>query len=197
MTSLSSKFVKKENATLEQRVEILDWHHANGENQSRTAKHFDSIYPQLKIKQPLVSSWVKDEAKWREEWENQNSHNGRKVKRARQTLHPEITEMMDMWVSKAMGDSLLLTGDVLRQKWVRFADLYGVPEDERLNLSIGWLSRFKARNGLTGMKRHGEAASADIYTVEMERNCIQELIKNSGYELKDVFNMDETGLFYA
>ena len=57
-------FTKKENATLTQRIEILDWYHDNGKDQSKTAKHFDSIYPNLKMKQPLVSAWVKDEAKW-------------------------------------------------------------------------------------------------------------------------------------
>ncbi|OAX38416.1 hypothetical protein K503DRAFT_856696 [Rhizopogon vinicolor AM-OR11-026] len=54
-------------------------------------------------------------------------------KRARQTQHLEVTEMMDLWVSKAMSDDLLLTGEVLRQKWTRFADLAGIPMDERLN----------------------------------------------------------------
>ncbi|KAG2354181.1 hypothetical protein BDR07DRAFT_1382449 [Suillus spraguei] len=45
-------FTKKENATLAQHIKILDWYHANGENQSKTAKHFDAVYPNLKIKQP-------------------------------------------------------------------------------------------------------------------------------------------------
>jgi hypothetical protein len=30
-----------------------------------------------------------------------------------QTEHPEVSEMMDLWVSKALGDRILLTGDVL------------------------------------------------------------------------------------
>jgi len=34
-----------------------------------TAWHFASIYPNLQIKQPLISSWVKDEAQWRTQWE--------------------------------------------------------------------------------------------------------------------------------
>jgi hypothetical protein len=105
--------------------------------------------------------------------------------------------MMDLWVSKAMQDRILLTGEVLRQKWSKFADLVGIPADERLNLSDGWLSRFKARNGLKQFKRHGEAASADPQVAERERLHIQELIKKYGYELRDIFNMDETGLFYA
>ena len=40
-------FTRKENATLEQRIEILNWHHANGKNQQKTAKHFDVIFPNL------------------------------------------------------------------------------------------------------------------------------------------------------
>ena len=46
--------------------------------------------------------------------------------------------MMELWVSKAMQNNVLLTGEVLRQKWKQFADLAGVPEDEQLNLSDGW-----------------------------------------------------------
>jgi hypothetical protein len=60
--------------------------------------------------------------------------------------------MMYLWVSKAMGDNILLTGEVLCQKWNRFSDLVGIPEDERLSLSNGWLARFKDRNGLKEIK---------------------------------------------
>jgi len=60
-----AKPTKKENATLKQRIEILDWHHANGSIQTKTAAHFHTIYPNLQIKQPLISSWVKNEARWR------------------------------------------------------------------------------------------------------------------------------------
>jgi hypothetical protein len=34
-------------------------------------------------------------------------------------------------------------------------------------------------------------------TVERERERVQNLIKESGYALRDIFNMDETGLFYG
>jgi hypothetical protein len=52
------------------------------------------------------------------------------------------------------------------------------------------------RNGLKEMKRHGEAASENGTTVEQERKRIQKLIKKYRYELHDIFNMDETGVFY-
>ena len=192
-------FVKKENATLEQRIEILNWYHKNNKNQSKTAEHFAPIYPNLQIKQPRISKWVKNEAKIREQWEQANHKADCTAKRVRQTEHPEVSEMMYLWVSKAMGDGILVTGEVLRQKWNAFADLVGIPQEDRLKLSNGWLARFKERNGLKEMKQHGEAASANALadTVEQERKRIQELIKRYGYRLHDIFNMDETGLFYG
>jgi hypothetical protein len=105
--------------------------------------------------------------------------------------------MMYFWVSKAMSDGIILTGEVLRQKWTKFANLAGISEDERLKLSNGWLGRFKERNGLKEMRRHSEAGSSTAESVENEREQMQVLIKESGYELKDMFNMDETGLFYG
>lgn len=66
------KPIKKENATLAQWIEILNWFHKNGKNQSKTAKHFNTVYPNLNIRQPLVSFWVNDEPMWREHWEQSN-----------------------------------------------------------------------------------------------------------------------------
>lgn len=61
-------FTRKENSTLKQQIEILDWHYENGKNQSATARHFAPKYPNLKLKQPLVSQWVKEKAKICEQW---------------------------------------------------------------------------------------------------------------------------------
>ena len=190
-------FTKKENATLAQRNEVLDWYHANGKNQSKTAKHFESVYPNIMIKQPLVSAWVKNEKKWWDDMERGSQDSRANVKRAHQTQHPEVTEMMDLWVLAAMADRINLTGEVLRQKWSTFADMVGVPKEDRLNLSDSWLTRFKAWHNLKEIKCHGDAGSAIPSTVEAERKAMKEFIKKSKYELRDIFNMDETGLFYA
>ena len=163
----------------------------------KTAEHFASIYLNVIIKQPLISSWLKDEAKWRAQWHETNRESNQTAKQAQQTEHPAVSEMLDLWVSKAMADGILLTGGVLRQKWYTFADLVGVPADERLNLSNGWLTWFKERNGLKEWKRHGEASSSNAKTVEEERKQVQKIIQEQGYGLKDIYNMDETGLFYG
>lgn len=190
---------KKENATVAQRIEILTWHHKSAEkNQTKTAAHWDKIYPNLQLKQPIISSWLSDEEKWRAQFANAESKGqaGRE-KRAKQTEHPDVNEMLELWIAKAMADGVHVNGEVLRQKWKHFADLVGVPGDERLNLSEGWLTAFKKRCGLKEFKKHGEAGSASAEDVEKERTRVRELIVMYGYQLKDVFNMDETGLFFA
>ena len=183
----------KENATYAQRAEIIDWHYANGRKQVLTAQHFNDIYPTLQLKQPLISSWLKSESMWQAKLESEAPS----AKRTRATRHPEVTEMLDAWIMMACEDGLLLTGDIIHQKWRSFADMHGVPQDERLNLSEGWLSKYKSRMGLKGVKRHGEAASASTEAIEKEKHRIQNIIKQSGLAEWDVFNMDETGLFYA
>ena len=158
--------------------------------------HFDKIYPELCLKQPLICSWVKDEAKW---WAAYAAEDGmaHSAKQACKICHPELTEMMDLWVVEACEDGLLLTGGVLHQKWWVFADMVGVPEDEQLALSDGWYSQYKNCIGLKQMKQHGKAGSVKPEVMELEQHWIWELIHQSGFAPQDTFNMDETGLFYV
>ncbi|KAJ7744424.1 hypothetical protein B0H16DRAFT_1455047 [Mycena metata] len=50
--TVQPKFTHAKNATLEQRIKILDWHHSNGVNQSKTTRQFAAKYPNLRLKQP-------------------------------------------------------------------------------------------------------------------------------------------------
>lgn len=59
--------------TLAQRVEILNWHQENGKSTHKTAQHFNSIDPNLKLGQQQVSRWVKNENKWRNRLEQEDA----------------------------------------------------------------------------------------------------------------------------
>ena len=50
---------------------------------------------------------------------------------------------------------------------------------------------------LKSYKRHGEGGSTDAAVIEEKHQHIQKLIEKSGYVLRDILNMNETGLFYA
>ncbi|KAI7950164.1 hypothetical protein MJO28_008985 [Puccinia striiformis f. sp. tritici] len=178
-------------ATLCQKVEVLNWHHANGKNQTKTATHFDKLYPELKLTQPRISAWLKDEISIRQN----ELKTSASVKRVNKTKFETVDKLLEEWTRNAIVAKLVISGDLLREKWKDFARLQGIPSTQWLKLSNGWLDSFKARNNLKMYKKHGEAAQADELTISQEVDRLQKLI--SRFPPNDVFNMDETGLFYA
>ena len=65
------------------------------------------------------------------------------------------------------------------------------------NASKGWFEKFKKRFGLKNVCLHGEIASADTAEAEaFVNNKFKAIIEEGGYKPEQVFNMDETGLFW-
>jgi hypothetical protein len=60
----------------------------------------------------------------------------------------------------------------------------------------GWLEGFKKRHNIGSKGLHGEAAAADQQGVSHSQRNLPKLISDLGYEKEDVFNFDETGLYY-
>ena len=154
------------------------------------------MYPTLQLKQPLILSWLKSKSMWWAKLELDNSMTP-SAEHTCATHHPEVTEMLNAWIMMACKDRFLLTGDLIHKKWWSFADMHGVPQDKWLNLSEGWVFKYKSWMGLKGVKHHGEAASASTEAIKKEKHWIQNIIKQLRLAEWDVFNMDETGLFYA
>ena len=61
-------------------------------------------------------------------------------------------------------------------------------------VSLSWVQKFKTRHGIKKRKLLGESGDVDSSTLPQQRKGLQELIEK--YEPQDVFNFDETGLFY-
>lgn len=62
--------------------------------------------------------------------------------------------------------------------------------------SRGWLDRFKKRQNLHSIKMSGEAASADKEAAAAYLPVIKQIIEDGGYTPHQVFNVDETGLYW-
>ena len=60
--------------------------------------------------------------------------------------------------------------------------------------SSGWLYNFKQRYSICKYVKHGESQSAPIEQLPEMRSTLQNLLKE--YQLEDIFNCDETGLFW-
>ncbi|KAJ7679679.1 hypothetical protein B0H17DRAFT_943909, partial [Mycena rosella] len=194
-TTTAAVFTKKEYTTLAQRIEILDWHHNQAKpSQSKTAKHFAPFIPTYASSNRMgyLTHWILPVSSSTAAWEARGN-----TKRVKQVEQPEVDDMLELWIAKAMRDRVHLTGEIIREKGRCFADLAGVPEDERLALNDGWLASLKKQCGLKELKCHGEADSANPVDITADRKHIQELIFHEGYALYVIFNMDETGLFWV
>ncbi|KAI9604093.1 hypothetical protein H4Q26_003705 [Puccinia striiformis f. sp. tritici PST-130] len=111
------------NASYAEKVEVLDWHHQKGKNQSKTAAHFDKIYPHLKIKQPLISKWFKDEAAIRSK--NIESNN-LSTKRLQAVSYPQVKEALNKWMKQAMHLNLTVTEAATGDPKTQAKDLFNV-----------------------------------------------------------------------
>ena len=89
------------------------------------------------------------------------------------------------------GKKAIISDAILLEKGKEFASRL---QCDDFMASSGWLSRFKARHGISLKVLHGEAASVNSSSVSSSRSELQAI--TAGYAQEDIYNMDETGLFY-
>uniref|UniRef100_A0A023FNB6 Putative tigger transposase n=1 Tax=Amblyomma cajennense TaxID=34607 RepID=A0A023FNB6_AMBCJ len=112
--------------------------------------------------------------------------------RLRGSAFPEVEEALVLWLKKARSENLPVTGPLLAEK----ADVFAAQLNcKDFSCSNGWLARFKARYSISSRVVCGEAAHADKEGAEEWQNGLlqQEL---TSYAAEDVFNLDESALFY-
>jgi hypothetical protein len=113
-------------------------------------------------------------------------------KRARNVKFPELEKAVLEWCLRAQ-EKIPLTGQLIVEKAQVFASLLGVSKDE-ITFSNGWLRQFKERHNFKQIRMHGESGSVDDQVVEEAITDLKQL--TNSYEWKDIYNMDETGLFF-
>jgi hypothetical protein len=62
--------------------------------------------------------------------------------------------------------------------------------------SNGWFNRFKIRTNLHNLKHTSEGASADIHAASTFPAELAKLVEQGGYCASQIFNVDETALFW-
>ena len=77
-----------------------------------------------------------------------------------------------------------------------FTKLYPEADAENFKASNGWLTRFKARHGIRNVQLRGEILSADSSVVAPFREELTKVMTDEGYSLDQLFNADETGLWW-
>jgi hypothetical protein len=114
------------------------------------------------------------------------------AKRSRTVQYPDLDNSMHEWVIRYQAH-VTLTDAILIEKAKHFAQLLNISKDQ-FKFSTDWLEKFKKRYKITKVKRHGEDASANHLAANNAVSELKELLAE--YNKNDIYNMDETGLFY-
>lgn len=132
---------------------------------------------------------------------------GAKRARLRKANNVDLEESLLFWTKQVRSENVAMTGPPLKVCFVFICHLSLIMFKEKaievaaeLNIedfkaSEGWLENFKARHSIKFRAEQGEAAAVDIEVVkEWQQTILRESL--SKYSPDDVFNADETGLFY-
>ncbi|XP_025205101.1 tigger transposable element-derived protein 6-like [Metopolophium dirhodum] len=136
------------------------------------------VYDAIKNKEKIMDDWV-------------NSKNSGKSKRVKNPLFEQIDQKLYEWFNSVRSKNLPISGPILQTEAMKLAEKMNVNDFKASN---GWLEKFKKRHDIVWKQVSGEANDVNQETVEEWKQKISRLI--AGYEAKDVYNADETGLFF-
>ena len=146
---------------------------------------------ELAQKYNIGKSTITDILKDKERWLVISGDQGN-VKKFRGPKWPQLESALSLWVDSALNTKQDIDGNILKTKASFFARQFSI---EDFSQSEGWLTGFKKRNGLRQFKKQGEASSAPSpESIEADRLALQQFLKS--YDLEDIWNGDETGLFW-
>ncbi|GBM05755.1 Tigger transposable element-derived protein 4 [Araneus ventricosus] len=120
-----------------------------------------------------------------------NSNENLKNLKFRKTETSEIDEVLMKWLRPARAKNIPGSGVLLQEKAREVGESLGL---ETFKGSNGWLEKFRTRHNIFFKQICGEEKSVNPNEVTVWIGKLKSLLK--GYDCRDIFNADETGLFY-
>ena len=114
-------------------------------------------------------------------------------KRLRVAAYEDLKEALVIWIGQARSQNVPLSGPILIETADSLPKKLGYSE---FKCSCGWLERFKGRHGLCFKKIVGESGIVSSEkTQEWTSTSLPALL--SEFKPEDIYNADETGLFFT
>ena len=105
----------------------------------------------------------------------------------------DVDSLTFSWFQKARSHNLPISGPLIKEKALEFSK---ATKNTDFKASNGWLDRFKKRHNITSVVISGESASSvDESVVADWKAKLPQVVAD--FEPKNIFNMDETGIFYC
>ena len=137
-----------------------------------------------------VSVILKSRAKFLDLYES-NASSKLVRKRERTAQYTDINVALHEWFVLATSKNIYPDGPLLSCKAKEIAERMGISEFKASN---GWLHKWKQRYNIKQVSICGESADVRGDTVTSWKERLPEIV--SGYAQRDIWNLDETGLFW-
>ena len=191
-TSAQTTQTSRKNLTLADWLTIFAYIDAHPSvPQKDVVKHFSTLkIGALLFSQPTLSRKLDD----RSDLQNRVNANPSALssKRPRVVTQPDVERALFLWVQHMEMKGEQTNGPMLKEKRSRFEELFNVPNEERLS-GDGWIMSFCRAYKIREQRRHGEAGSVDLATVEAEQVRVRGIL--SKFAPQDRWNFDETSFF--
>ncbi|XP_062844657.1 tigger transposable element-derived protein 1-like [Trichomycterus rosablanca] len=193
--------------TIAEKVKLLDMLKERN-NYAAVGRHYG-------INESTVRYIKKDEKNIRSTAAVSLNQGAKRVVSGRNKAVVRMESALGIWIEDCRKKNIPVDTNIIREKakklYDRIVDAGDALDDDpqpgtsaeppskrsEFTASKGWFEKFKKRFNLASVNLHGEAASAD--KVEAEKyvaDTFKAIIEEGGYRPEQVFNMDETTLFW-
>ncbi|XP_066153277.1 tigger transposable element-derived protein 4-like [Euwallacea fornicatus] len=115
-----------------------------------------------------------------------------KLKKQKKSNQGEVVKCLLLWFNQKRHENVTITGHVLQEKANKMGQQI---KTSNFSCSKRWIERFKKRHGTTVGKIVGESAAVNMNIASAWLTDVWPNIQ-PGHESDDIFNVDETGLFF-
>lgn len=187
----SKEIVKRKRCvmTLDKKIQLLDCL-AAGESYASAAKKF-------KVNESTVRTIKKREESIRSSILRGTSSSCKVTCFSRPQTLENMEKALYVWIEDQTKKRVPVSTQIIQEKAIRlYNSLKSDNESLTFQASKGWFERFKKRFSLHNVKIVGESASADHAAASQYPTKLKEFIESEGYKPEQVFNADETGMFW-
>ena len=182
MKSQNAMSRKRKVLSLEERVSVL--------KKVEEGKSCRAVSNELGVGKTQVQTIVKEREDILRRWESGERSNKKYVK-PRTAGYDDLDKLVWEWFTTARAKNIPVSGRMIQEQARLYAAELG---HEGFSGSNGWLDRWQKRHNVRMATLSGEAADVSESVIEDWSRRLESVC--NGYQLRDIFNADETGLFY-
>ncbi|XP_028658970.1 tigger transposable element-derived protein 1-like [Erpetoichthys calabaricus] len=201
--------------TIAEKVKLLDM--------LKEGRTYAAVARQYGVNESTVRYIKKEEANIRKTATITFQKSAKRMVTARNKTIVRMESALAVWIADCRKKNITLDSNIIQTKAKSLYETFAAkePEDDsgdreeeeedpqpgtssdsprkkrQFSASKGWFAKFQKRYGLKSVSLQGEAASADTIAAETYVNeTFKKITSEGGYRPEQVFNMDETGLFW-